>query len=166
MMKNPKAAFTFTGTSSTGSVISSDDIRFKNKAMIIDIMGTWCHNCMDAAPLLQQIYSEYGKEGLEVIGLAFELNDNPDVAKKNLDLFQKRYGITYTVLFCGSTKEVNVGMKLRTQLNDFSAYPTTLFIDKKGSVKEIHLGFHGPGTGEEYQKQIQHYYELVKMIVK
>jgi thiol-disulfide isomerase/thioredoxin len=165
-MKSPKEHFTFYGTTSTGKVVSSEDIKFKNKALIIDIMGTWCHNCMDAAPLLQQIYSEYRKDGLEVIGLAFEISENPDVAKKNLGLFIKRYGISYTVLFCGSTKDANVDPKLRSQLNDFYAYPTTIFIDKKGMVKEIHVGFNGPGTGEEYQRQVQQYYETVKQLVK
>jgi thiol-disulfide isomerase/thioredoxin len=165
-MKNLKGLFTFSGTTSTGKAISSNDPSFRNKALLIDIMGTWCHNCMDAAPLLQQLYSEFGKEGLEVIGLAFEISDNTEAAKKNLALFQKRFGLTYPLLFCGSTNNANVETKLHSQLNDFYAYPTTIFVDKKGFVKKIHVGFNGPGTGEEYQQQVQQYYELVKQIVK
>jgi peroxiredoxin len=121
---------------------------------------------MDAALLLQQLYSEFGKSGLEVVGLSFEISDNPESAKKNLLLFQRRYGITYTILFCGSTKETNVGPKLHAQLNDFYAYPTTIFIDRKGLVKEIHVGFNGPGTGEEYQNQVQQYYRIVSNLLK
>ncbi|MCX6120221.1 MAG: TlpA disulfide reductase family protein [Ignavibacteriales bacterium] len=165
-MKNPKVPFTFYGTTSTGTVISSEDYSLRNKALVIDIMGTWCHNCMDAAPLLQQIYSEFGKDGLEVIGLAFEISDNPAVAKKNLALFQTRFGLTYPVLFCGSTNNANVQQKLHSQLNNFNGYPTTIFVDKKGIVKKIHVGFNGPGTGDEYQRQIQQYYETVKQLVK
>jgi thiol-disulfide isomerase/thioredoxin len=165
-MKNPKAPFTFYGTTSAGTVVSSEDNSLRNKALLIDIMGTWCHNCMDAAPLLQQIYSEFGKDGLEVIGLAFEISDNLTVAKKNLALFQTRFGLTYPVLFCGSTNNANVKQKLHSQLHDFNAYPTTIFVDKKGIVKKIHVGFNGPGTGEEYQRQIQQYYETVKQLVK
>ena len=165
-MKNLNAPFTFYGITSTGKVVSSEDISFRNKALVIDIMGTWCHNCLDAAPLLQQIYSEFGKDGLEIIGLAFEISDNPEAAKKNIVLFQKRFGITYTMLFCGSTNDVNVELKLRSQLNNFYAYPTTIFVDKKGIAKKIHVGFNGPGTGEEYQRQVQQYYEIAKQIVK
>ena len=121
---------------------------------------------MDAAPVLQQLYKEFGKDGLEIIGLAFEISDNPETAKKNLTLFQNRFGITYTLLYCGSTNEANVGRKLRTQLNDFTGYPTTLFADKKGVVKKIHVGFNGPGTGEEYQRQVQQYFETVNRFVK
>ena len=165
-MKNRKAPFTFYGTTSTGKVVSNKDDTFRNKTLLIDVMGTWCHNCMDAAPLLQQLYAEFGKDGLEVIGLAFEISNNPEVAKKNLTLFQKRYGITYPVLFCGSTGDANVELRLRSQLNDFYAYPTTIFVDKNGVVKKIHVGFNGPGTGEEYQRQVQQYYETVKQLVK
>jgi len=164
-IKNWKKPFTFFGTTSTGKVLSSEDPSLKNKALLIDIMGTWCHNCMDAAPLLQQISSEFGKDGLVVIGLAFEISDNPEVAKKNLGLFQKRYGLTYPMLFCGSTNDENVGQKLRSQLNNFSGYPTTLFLNKKGIVKSIHVGFHGPGTGEEYQRQVQQYYKTVRELI-
>ena len=144
-IKNTKKPFTFFGITSTGKVISSEDNSFRNKVLIIDIMGTWCHNCMDAAPLLQQIFSEFEKDGLEIIGLAFEINNDPETAKKNLSLFQERFGITYPVLFCGSTNDANVEQKLRSQLNDFYAYPTTIFVDRKGIVKKIHVGFNGPG---------------------
>jgi thiol-disulfide isomerase/thioredoxin len=165
-MKNRTKTFTFFGTSSTGNVVSSEDSVFRNKALIIDIMGTWCHNCMDAAPVLQQLYTEFGKDGLEIIGLAFEISDNPETAKKNLTLFQNRFGITYTVLYCGSTNEANVEQKLHRQLNDFYAYPTTLFVNKKGVVKRIHVGFNGPGTGEEYQRQVRQYIEMADRLVK
>ena len=165
-IKSPKKPFTFFGISSVGKVVSSEDSAFRNKALIIDIMGTWCHNCLDAAPLLQQIYTAFGKDGLEIVGLAFEISENPETAKKNLALFQKRFGITYTILYCGSTNDANVELKLRSQLNGFSAYPTTLFVNKKGVVKKIHVGFNGPGTGEEYQRQVRQYFETANQLVK
>jgi thiol-disulfide isomerase/thioredoxin len=165
-MKRPGQPFTFFGITSTGRIVSSGDTSFKNKALLIDIMGTWCHNCLDAAPLLQQLYTEFGKDGLEVIGLAFEISDNTALAEKNLTLFQKRFGLTYPLLFCGSTNEANVQIKLHSQLNNFGGYPTTIFVDKKGVVKKIHVGFNGPGTGEEYQRQAEQYIETVKQLVQ
>jgi len=120
---------------------------------------------MDAAPLLQQLYSEFGMDGFEVVGLAFEISDNPELAKKNLSLFQQRYGITYPLVFCGNTQDANVGLKLRNQLNNFAGYPTTILVNKKGRVEEIHVGFKGPGTGEEYQKQVHQYYDAVKHLI-
>jgi thiol-disulfide isomerase/thioredoxin len=164
--KNKNQRFTFSGITSSGATMNEQDTLFRNKALLLDIMGTWCHNCMDAAPLLQQLYNRFNKDSLVVVGLSFELSDNVEVSKKNLTLFQKRYGITYPVLFCGSTKDANVDVRLRSQLNGFAAYPTTIFIDKKGNVRNIHVGFNGPGTGDEYQRQVQHYYDLVELLVK
>ncbi len=164
-MKNPKAPFTFLGTTMSGQLISSTDDRFKGKALLLDIMGTWCHNCMDAAPLLQQLYSEFGKDGIEVVGLAFEISDSPDLAKKNLSLFQQRYGLTYPLIFCGSTQDANVELKLRNQLDNFAGYPTTILVNNKGLVEKIHVGFKGPGTGEAYQEQVHQYYDAVKHLI-
>jgi thiol-disulfide isomerase/thioredoxin len=148
-----------------GDTIRSDGEQFKGKALIVDIMGTWCHNCMDAAPLLQELYTEYRKEGLEIVALSFEISSDPSLAKKNISLFRRRYGITYPVLFCGSIQETNIAARLHSQLVNFSAYPTTIFIDKQGVVRIIHVGFHGQGTGTEYRHQTDEYHTLVKTIL-
>ncbi|RPI04426.1 MAG: TlpA family protein disulfide reductase [Ignavibacteriae bacterium] len=165
-MKNPKAPLKFWGMTSSGRMMNSDDELLRKKVLVIDIMGTWCHNCMDAAPLLQQLYHEFGKDGLVVVGLSFEISGNPETAKKNLALFQARYGLTYPVLFCGSTDKMNVQQRLHSQLNGFSGYPTTIFTDRNSIVKRIHIGFDGPGTGEGYQHQVGQYYEIVKKLLK
>jgi len=35
-------------------------------------------------------------------------------------------------------------------LDHFSAFPTTIFVDRKGVVRKIHTGFSGPATGDHY----------------
>lgn len=163
-IKDRRKPFSFSGITADGDTLSNLSERFKGKAIIVDIMGTWCHNCMDESPLLQQVYSEYKSKGLEVVGLSFEINDNPGQAKRNLRLYQQRYSITFPLLFCGSTDDKYVVAQLRTQLVNFYAYPTTLFIDKKGIVHSIHIGFKGPGTGKEFQAEVNHMYAEVKKI--
>jgi hypothetical protein len=37
-------------------------------------------------------------------------------------------------------------------LNKVMGYPTTIFIDRKGTVKRIYTGFTGPATGKYYEK--------------
>ncbi len=165
VIANTHQPFRFSGVTVMGDTITNSDARFKGKALIVDIMGTWCHNCMDAAPLLQKLYSDFGKQGLEVVSLSFEITDNPQMARKNLLLFQERYGIGYTVLFCGSTGKANVEEKLRSQIKNFAAYPTTLFIDRKGIVQQIHEGFIGPGVRDEYQEQVNTYYDTMRKLV-
>jgi thiol-disulfide isomerase/thioredoxin len=164
-MKDKGKPFVFSGLSVLGDTIRVTDPRFKGKALIVDIMGTWCHNCMDAAPLLQKLYSEFDQDGLEVVALSFEITNDLQLARKNLLLYQERYEIGFSVLFCGSTEKANVDAKLRSQLTNFAAYPTTLFIDRKGIVQYIHEGFVGPGAGEEYQRQVEKYYEMTRRLL-
>jgi thiol-disulfide isomerase/thioredoxin len=164
-VKDKRKPFVFSGLSVLGDTITVNDPRFKGKALIVDVMGTWCHNCMDAAPLLQKLHSDFNKDGLEIVALSFEIKNDLQLARKNLLMYQERYGIGFTVLFCGSTEKSNVDATLRSQLNNFSAYPTTLFIDRKGIVQYIHEGFQGPGTGEEYQRQIDLYYDMARKLI-
>jgi thiol-disulfide isomerase/thioredoxin len=162
----PRKPFSFSGVTVMGDTITNLDSRFKGKALIIDVMGTWCHNCMDGTPVLQKLYSELSSQGLEVMGLSFEITADARTARKNMLLYEERYGVTFPVLFCGSLDNGNVQARIRSQLNNFYAYPTTIFVDKKGVVRYIHEGFNGPGTGEAYQSQIDFYYATVKDLLK
>jgi thiol-disulfide isomerase/thioredoxin len=165
-MKNPETSFRFEGVSASGETLHSSDDRFKGRPLIVDIMGTWCHNCIDESPLLQELHAKYGKDGLQVVGISFEITDDLELAKRNLKLYQDRLGLTYTMLFCGSLDDENVKNRLRSQLDNFFAYPTTLFIGRDGKVQTIHSGFRGPGTGEEFQAQVQEFHELAEKLVK
>ena len=165
-LKEPRKPFRFSGTTVMGDSLSNLSPQFKGKVLILDIMGTWCHNCMDSAPLLEKLYSEFGSQGLEIVGLSFELSDDTVAARRNLLLYEERYGITFPVLFCGSTAPANTGARIKSQLNNFPGYPTTIFVDRKGVVQKIHGGFNGPGTGEEYQAQINQYYDIVRNLLQ
>jgi len=163
-MKDPTAEFGFSGVTLSGETVRHTDDRFKGKAVIVDIMGTWCHNCLDEAPVLQKLYERYGKDGLEVVGLSFEVSDDPALAKKNLQLFKDRFGLTYTLLFSGSLDDANVDKQIKSQIDNFFAYPTAIFIDKNHKVRTIHSGFKGPATGDEFQKQIREFDELAQQL--
>jgi thiol-disulfide isomerase/thioredoxin len=165
-MKNPESSFEFACTATSGETVRNTDERFKGKALVVDIMGTWCHNCLDEAPVLQQLQEQFGPDGIEVVGLSFEITDDAELARKNLDLYRTRFGLTYTLLFCGSVDDANVEKRLKNQLHNFFAYPTTLFTDKAGRVRTVHSGFRGPGTGELFSSQVQMFKELAMQVVR
>lgn len=163
-MKDSTSEFAFSGVSLDGETVHNTDDRFKGKALIVDIMGTWCHNCLDEAPLLEQLQREHGKDGLEIVGLAFEISEDPALAKKNLQLFKDRFGLTYTLLFCGSLDDENIRKQIHSQVDHFFAYPTTFFMDKKHRMQFIHSGFNGPGTAEGFQAQIKEFHNAVRRL--
>jgi thiol-disulfide isomerase/thioredoxin len=165
-MKKPESVFEFSCSSLSGETVRHSDERFKGKALVVDIMGTWCHNCLDEAPILQQIQKQFGKDGLEVVGLSFEIADDAALGKKNLTLYRDRFALTYPLLFCGNLDDANLEKRLKSQLDNFFAFPSTLFIDKKGRVQTIHTGFRGPGTGELFSSEVQKFNELASEAVR
>ena len=52
-------------------------------------MGTWCHNCLDEAPILERLQKQFGKDGLEIVGLSFEISADAALGKKNLQLYKE-----------------------------------------------------------------------------
>ena len=51
-------------------------------------------------------------------------------------------------------------------LNQVIGFPTSIIIDKKGVVREIHTGFTGPGTGNYYTEWVKHFEGLIDTLVK
>lgn len=164
-MKNPDQKFLFSGLTSTGEIVTSQDERFVGKPLIIDIMGTWCHNCFDAAPLLQRTFAQYESDSLQIVSLSFEIQDDAVTGLKNLEKFRRQYGVTYPILYCGSLDEENVAARLGHQLDDFYSYPTTIFVGRDGKVIEIHTGFNGPDTGERWDEQLDEFEEALQRTI-
>lgn len=134
-----------------GNQISLTDDRFKNKAVIIQIMGSWCPNCLDESKYLSQFYKENKSDAIEIVALAFENAKTIEKVTSNLTRLKNRIGIEYPILIAqtGSASKKLAAEKL-PMLNHILSYPTTIFIDKKGVVRKIHTGFNGPATGEKY----------------
>jgi thiol-disulfide isomerase/thioredoxin len=164
-VKNSKEPFTFSFPDLDGQVVSSTDERFRNKAVIVTITGSWCPNCHDEAPVLNDLYARYHGRGLEVVGLAFEYTGNYERDREQVKVFARRHKIQYPMLLAGTTDEGDLQKKL-PQLVNFAAYPTTIFIGRDGLVKKIHAGFEGPATGERFTRLKAEMEELVKELLE
>ena len=84
-----------------GKQWSLADRGFAARIKIIQVFGSWCPNCHDAAALLNQLQEEYGSKGLRIIGLAFELSDDPDRNRRQIERYAKRTGAKYPILVAG-----------------------------------------------------------------
>jgi peroxiredoxin len=164
-VKNPTEPFKFSGLDLTGKTIDSSDARFKNKVILIEISGTWCPNCYDEAPLLKDLYARYQSQDLEVVGLSFEYTGDTKRDLEQVKIFNQKHGISYLMLLGGSTENDDIARKL-PQLENFGAYPTTIFIGRDGLVKKIHAGFDGPATGERHTRLKAEFEETVKELLK
>ncbi len=153
-MKKGTKRFDFSFPDLSGATVTSKDPKFKGKVLIVALAGSWCPNCHDEAAFLSQLYRDDHGRGLEIVSLMFEhFGDFPRAAAA-AQRFQDHYGIGYTMLIAGISNKDEAGKKL-PMLDKFYAFPTTVFIDKKGLVRKIHTGFTGPATGEHYSQFVK-----------
>lgn len=162
-MKNPTEPFKFSLPDLDGKTISSTDERFKGKVIIVTTTGSWCPNCHDEAPFLNELYDRYHSSGLEIVALGFEYTGEAARDTKQLKTFAERHSTKYPILYAGSTDD---SPKRLAQLENFGAYPTTIFIGRDGLVKRIHAGFDGPATGERFTRLKAEMEEIVKELLK
>lgn len=142
-LKNPNQPLAFSGKDLNGRLVASTDPEFKGKVVILSIGGSWCPNCHDEAPFLEDLYRKYHDRGLDVVELSFEEEDqlaNPE----RLRAFIQRYGITYPVLLVGTPDQLNETLP---EVEGLNCWPTTFFIGRDGLVKTIHAGYSGPANG-------------------
>ncbi len=135
-----------------GKTISLSDERFQNKPVIVQILGSWCPNCMDETRYLSGIYDEYHDEGLEIVGLAFERSEDSEKAWERVQKMKEDLQIPYPVLLAGRAQKEEAAKAL-PMLNHVMSYPTSIYLWPDHSVKKIHTGFAGPGT-PSYEKYV------------
>ena len=142
-LKNPDEPLKFRFPDLNGKLVSSEDSEFAGKALIVSIGGSWCPNCQDEAPFLEELYRKYHSRGLEIVELGFEESSQlPDPVR--LRAVIRRYGITYPVLLAGTPDQLSERFP---HVKNLDCWPTTFFVGKDGLVKAIHTGYAGPATG-------------------
>jgi peroxiredoxin len=141
--------FDFAFPDLSGKTVSSKDPQFRGKVLIVALAGSWCPNCHDEAAFLAPLYKDYRSKGLEIVSLQFEHFGDFERAAQATQRFRQHYGIEYTTLIAGISDKDEAAKKL-PMLKSFVAFPTTVFIDRKGNVRKIHTGYSGPATGDHY----------------
>ena len=150
-LKEGYDSLSFSFPDGEGKKISLSDKEFENKVVVVQIMGTWCPNCMDETKFFVEYLKENSHPDLQFVALAFEYAKTEEAAFKGIERLKKRVGVDYPVLLAqyGTSNKVKANEKL-PMLNHVLSYPTTIFIDKSGEVRRIHTGFNGPATGDKY----------------
>lgn len=148
-LKEGVERFDFTFPDTQGAMVSLSDPKFQDKVVLITIGGTWCPTCHDEAAFLAPYYAANKDRGLEVIGLQFEYTDDLARSTRQTKRFIQRYGIAYDMLIAGVFGAKGVAKALPF-LDGLQAYPTTLFLDRDGTVRRIHTSFPGAATGKRH----------------
>jgi thiol-disulfide isomerase/thioredoxin len=136
----------------------------ENKVVLIQIMGTWCPNCMDETNYLTELYAKHKKD-IEIIGIGFEVGKTDQDRINTVLKYKNHMDINYPLLVGGDACKP-CAIKVFPMLNSVMSFPTLIIIDKKGEVRKIHTGFSGPSTGKYYTDYVTNTNQFVKQLIE
>ncbi len=156
--------FRFRNTDSEWVALDAD--RYKNKVIIIQILGTWCPNCLDETAFLTEYY-KLKPADVEIIGLAYEYSTDWERSTRSLKKLEERYQVPYEIL----NTEVRVGDPQMTEktlpgISRIGSFPTTIYLDKQHRVAYIETAFNGPATGEHHEIYKREFIEKIELLRK
>jgi thiol-disulfide isomerase/thioredoxin len=160
-VKDPAQPFQFRFPDLTGKTVSNTDSLFKEKVVLVNITGSWCPNCHDEAPYLEQLYRKYHPQGLEIVALDFEEPDQQQNLAR-LHEFLQKYGITYTYLLAGEPAQLSEKVPQAVNLN---AWPTSFLLGRDGRVRFVETGFPSAGSASFYSEAKQRYAENIEHLL-
>jgi thiol-disulfide isomerase/thioredoxin len=114
---------------SKGKPVSMAEL--KGKVVIVDFWTFGCINCQRTLPHVNDLYTKYHDQGLEVIGVHTPEFDS-ERTTANVKKAIKRESIKFVVAQDNQNKTWNA------YRNRF--WPQFYFIDRKGIVRHIHIG--------------------------
>ena len=141
----------FFGTNPTGQaeVWNKERLRRDGKTgLVVDIMGTWCPNCMDEARLMVSLADSF--PDVQFLTLGYERSTD-STALVRLTQFKRETGMTWPVLLGGRASKTAAAESIPA-LDSIHSFPTTVFWPVDGEPV-VHKGFNGPATGEGYARE-------------
>ncbi len=154
----------FTFPNLEGQPVSLSDERFAGQVVLVVLGGSWCPTCHDEAEFMGPFYAARAEQGLEVVYLMFEYSDQLDEVADQLRAYRDRYDIRHPILFAGDAAREGRN-SLLPMLNNIMAFPTTIFVDRRGKVRRIHTAFPGPATGQEHLDYTREFAAFVDLLL-
>ncbi len=132
---NPASSFRLDSLNGGGTVAMQP-----GKVTVVDFWATWCEPCKKSFPKYQELYVKYKASGLEIVAVSVD-DDKGGIAD-----FAKTYGAKFPVGW-------DEGHKIADCYKPESM-PSAYLIDKSGTVRSIHRGYHD-GEENEIEKEIK-----------
>jgi len=134
-----------------------------DQPVIIQIMGTWCPNCMDETIFLSRNQAKIKDLGVHIVAVTFERRSMEE-SVEHLNRFKENLGIQYPILFGGKASKLSAAAVF-PQIEHVLSFPTTLFLDKEHKITRVHTGYYGPGTGRYFDAQNNQFWRSIHKIL-
>lgn len=116
---------------------------WNGKVLVINFWATWCPPCRKEMPAFIELQDQYGKQGLQFIGIAIDDKD------KVTD-FSDTYGVNYPMLL-GTLEAIKLGKQYG---NSFGALPYTVIVGRDGKIAYTVRGEFQKATAEAEIKKL------------
>ncbi|MCP4423702.1 MAG: TlpA family protein disulfide reductase [Chloroflexi bacterium] len=100
---------------------------FDGRPLILNFWATWCGPCRVEMPDLQAAYDAHQEDGLVI--LAINREESIETVRA---FFYDEMGLTFTPLLDADAEAA--------RLYNVANYPTSVFVDREGTVTAVHLG--------------------------
>ena len=112
---------------------------YHGRALWLNFFATWCRPCRAEMPAIEIEYRRFHRDGLEVLGVD-QQEDRARVAA-----FVKPFGLSFPLA---------IDQGALAQTYGVIAIPTSVFIDRSGIVRAVHIGAMDPAQMEADLKKI------------
>ena len=109
--------------------------------LVVNFWAPWCAPCRREVPTLIELQQDYGGRGLEVLGIAFDGNEQ-------VRQFADEYQINYPLFIAGN----RISMYNAALGNPSGALPYTVVLDRDLNIRYKH---NGEVTREQLEKALE-----------
>ena len=136
-----KRAPDFTLAALDGTEVSLS--QFRGQPVLINFWASWCLPCREEMPELVRSYESHKAEGFIILGLNLTYSDSlPDV-----QAFVNEFNITFPVL-------LDKDGAVAERLYQIPGVPTSIFINRDGTLERIQVGIMTPRQIDQYVAEI------------
>jgi thiol-disulfide isomerase/thioredoxin len=122
----------------TGSIPASIT-NLRGKVVLLDFWATWCGPCRMMSPQLSRWQTQFGAQGLSIVGVT---SDPATAAAQGAQALDMRYAVASDA---GDATAAAYGVR---------AIPTFFIIDKKGVIREVVVGY-DPSSHKDVERLLK-----------
>lgn len=164
--RTPGVNLVSTQPSPRGSKIELPQLAgLEGKPVIVELAGSWCSSCKNAAPVLRDLHDEFGSKGLRIVTLLYEFTDDPVANREQAEIFKKTYDIPWKVVAVpGAPEDLADTLPKGFEKVAISGFPVALFLKADRTLVGVHAGFPVAGS-PNHQEAVDEYRRNVALII-